>query len=261
MTESTNPLLAKLKLPGRIFQLPSRGMLYTNGEIDPTVTEAEVHFHSLSAFEEITLKNPDMLFSGKALPLVLKTTAPEILKPEELYSKDVDAIMLYLRLVTYGPEYELSINHGCEGSTSHSYMVDLEQVMQKIVYLDPTLFETDYKITLDNGQIVQLQPVKYKDVIAMLKENENKEKLTVEDMQRNLHMSMMNIIKSVDGIEDKALISEWIKVLPAAHVTKIAEQIGVTNKWGPNLEHKVVCRDCGEVINIDIPINPSSLFS
>lgn len=258
MTE--NPLLQKLKLPGRIFQLPSRGLLYTNGEINPSATDSEIMFHALTAFEEIELKNPDLLFSGKALSQVLKTTAPQILKPDELYSKDVDCIMLFLRLVTYGPSYELSINHGCEGSTSHSYIVDLEQVLQNVNYLDPTLFDTDFKVHLENGQIVQLQPVKYKDVIAMLKENEKKEKLTVEDMKRNLHMSLMNIIKSVDGIEDKTLIAEWITQVPAANITKIADQIEATNKWGPNLDHKVNCKDCGKEIEIEIPINTSSLF-
>ena len=258
MTE--NPLLAKLKLPGRIFQLPSRGLLYTNGEIAPTAPESEVHFHALTAFEEITIKNPDMLFSGKALSQVLKTTAPEILKPDELYSKDVDAIMIYLRLVTYGPEYELSINHGCENSTSHSYIVNLEELLQRIVYLDPTLFDTAYKVALDNGQVVQLQPVKYKHVIDILRENEKKDKLTVEDMQKNLMMSLMNIVKSVDGIEDRKMIAEWLQALPAAHVTKIANNIDITNKWGPDLETKVVCKDCGKEIEIDVPINPISLF-
>jgi hypothetical protein len=261
MTETINPLLAPiLKLPGRIFQLPSRGILYTNNELSPEVSEGEVHCKSLSAFDEITLKNPDMLFSGKALSQVLKTSIPDILLPNDLYSKDVDAIMIFLRLVTYGPEYELSVNHGCENSVSHSYIVDLEQVLQKIKYLDPTLFETEYKLMLDTGQVVRLQPVKYKHVLELLLDNQEKKTLTVEDLKSNLRKSMLNIIKSVDDIEDKALISEWLNIISAGNVSKIAEQITKTNDWGPQLDHVVICKDCGKEIEIDIPINPISLF-
>ena len=261
MTETiVNPLLAPLQLPGEIYQLPSRGLLYTNGEIDPSATDAEIHVHAMTAFDEITMKNPSMLFSGKALTQVLRTTIPEILKPEELYSKDVDAIMIFLRLVTYGPEYELSINHGCENATDHNYMVNLQDTLNKIQYLDPTLFDTEYKVKLDNGQTVLLQPVKYKHVIELLRDNEKKKELSVEDLQNNLRKSMLNIIKSVDGIEDRKMINEWITQLPAKSVNRIANQIDKTNDWGPKLDHTVICKDCGKEMEIDIPINPISFF-
>jgi hypothetical protein len=168
--------------------------------------------------------------------------------------------MIFLRLVTYGPEYEISVNHSCENGVEHTYSIDLLETLNKIKYLDPTLFDTDYKIVLDNGQTVQLQPVKYKHVIELLRDNEKKTEFTVEDLKNNLRKSMLNIIKSVDGIEDRKMISEWLSVLSADKVNKIANQIDKTNNWGPNLDHSVICKDCGQPIEIDIPINPISLF-
>ena len=44
--ENVNPLMQKIKLPGRTFQLPSRGALYANGEI---IGE----FYSVSDIKEI----------------------------------------------------------------------------------------------------------------------------------------------------------------------------------------------------------------
>jgi len=257
---SDNPLLTKLRLPGKMYQLPSRGIFYKSGELDPTTTDAELQFHSLTAFEEITIKNVDLLYSGKALGQVLKTAAPQILKPEELYSKDVDAIMLFLRLATYGPEYELAVNHGCENGKTHSYVINLEEVLTRMKYLDPTRFDIDYKIKLENGQEVIIEPIKYKHVIELLQENENKTELTVDDMKKNLEMSMLNIIKSVDGIEDQQLIKEWIRNLPSKIANQVAERIELLNDWGPNLIYPVKCRDCGEMFDIEIPINPISLF-
>ena len=56
---STNPLLSKVKLPGRVFQLPSLGAFYQNGELDPAVKDGELHIHPMTALTEINLKNPD----------------------------------------------------------------------------------------------------------------------------------------------------------------------------------------------------------
>jgi hypothetical protein len=256
---SENPLI-RPRLPGRIFQLPSRGLLYTKGELSPEITDAEVHVHALTAFDEITIKSPDMLFSGKALSQVLKSVIPDILQPEELYGKDVDAIMIFLRVVTYGPEYALDIHHGCEEGKTHSYNMNLEEVINDTVYLDPTIFESKYKVTMSNGQEVRLQPVKYKHIIEMLRNNEKKEKLTVDDIKQNLLFSMLSIIKSVDEIEDKKLIEGWLKQLPSPEVEKIAELVNNTTEWGPNLTRPIICKDCGETFNVEIPINPISFF-
>jgi hypothetical protein len=257
---SDNPLLTKLRLPGKMYQLPSRGIFYKLGELDPNTTDAELQFHSLTAFEEITIKNVDLLYSGKALGQVLKTAAPQILKSEELYSKDVDAIMLFLRLATYGPEYELTVNHGCEHGKTHSYIVNLDEVVGRMKYLDPTRFDIDYKVKLDNGQEVIIEPIKYKHVIELLQENENKTQLTADDMKKNLEMSMLNIVKSVDGIEDRELIKEWIRNIPSKIANQVAERIELLNDWGPDLVYSVKCKDCGETFDIEIPINPISLF-
>ena len=73
-TQAQNPLLQKLKLPGRTFQLPSRGALYNNGELSSK--EGEVHVHPMSALTEISLKNPDLLFNGRALEEVCAECVP-----------------------------------------------------------------------------------------------------------------------------------------------------------------------------------------
>jgi hypothetical protein len=261
MTENTNPLLNSFKLPGRIFQLPSRGLVYTNGEIKADVSEAEVHVKPMSAYDELVLKNPDMLFSGKAIEQVYPACIPDIAKPLELCGKDVDALMLYLRIVTYGPSYDITCSHGCEHGKSHSYLIDLETVLQKMKYLDPTTFEEIFNIKLDNGQLVVVQPVRYSHIIEILKLNENKKELSVEDMKINLTVNLLNVIKSIDGLEDKKLIEEWLRVAPAPYVNKIADAIEKTNDWGPDLDTTIICRDCGEEFVIQLPINPVSLFT
>jgi hypothetical protein len=259
--QQINPLLSKLKLPGRIFQLPSRGLFYSNGELDASATEAEVHVHPMSAIDEINLKNPDMLFSGKAITSVVQSCIPDIKKPTELYGKDIDALMLYLRLVTYGSDYDITVMHTCENAKSHSYIINLEEVLHNLMYLDPTIYDDLYNFTLSNGQKISLQPIKYSHILDILRANEGKKELTAEDLKNNLIMNLLNVIKSVDDISDKKMIKEWILAAPAPFATKIAEAIEKTNNWGVNTEVQIQCKDCGEVFTIELPLNPVNFFS
>ena len=263
MSQTNNPLLEGLKLPGRIFQLPSRGIFYKNGELADDVRDGEIHVHPMSALDEINMKNPDQLFSGDAVKTVFSKCIPSILKPTELLAKDVDAIMLYLRTVTYGPSYEFVARHVCEntGGQDKTYLTDVDTMISEIEFLDPTTVDKMYTIELSNGQSVKLRPNKYQQVLDLIKLNENKVEISVEDQQRNLIMMLIGVIDNVDGITNIDQISEWIKMLPSPMVARIAEKIEIINNWGSSLKAKCKCSDCGEPFMVDIPINPVSFFT
>ena len=54
MTENAlNPLLAKVKLPGRVFQLPSRGLFYQTGVLSDSVRNGEIQIKPMSALVEL----------------------------------------------------------------------------------------------------------------------------------------------------------------------------------------------------------------
>lgn len=258
---SNNPLLEGLKLPGRIFQLPSRGIFYRNGELDASVKDGEIHVQPMSALDEINMKNPDQLFSGAAIQTVFSHTISGIAKPLELLAKDIDAIMLFLRAVTYGPHYEFMAKHNCKDAKDHSYIADIDQMISNMKMIDPTTIEERYTLSLPNGQVVKLRPNRYQQVIDLIKMNETKEVITVEDQQANLTKMLLGVIDSVDGITDEASILEWVKRLPSPMVNRIAERIESVNDWGSDLKWKCVCKDCGSEFEVEIPINPVSFFT
>lgn len=262
MSTEINPLLEKIKLPGRIFQLPSKGLLYHNQELSPGCSNGEMHIHPLSALDEISMKNPDMLFSGKATDSVFKSCVPEIEKPLELFGSDIDAIMIFLRIVSYGPIYNLDIMHTCKNAKHHNYQINVEEFLTKIKYFDPTMLEDLYTLVLDNGQVIKLQPLRYKHVIDILHKNENKKELTAEDMKNNLITNLLNLIVSIDNVTDKQFISEWIRKVQTGYISKIAQKVEKSsNAWGCDLSSSVICKDCGTIIEIDVPINPINFFT
>ena len=107
MENNENPLLKKIRLPGKRFRLPSKGLFYHNGELDESVVDGEVEVFSMTTVDEITLRSPEFLYSGEAIERVFKRCVPEIKKPLKLLSRDVDYVLACLRVVSYGGIYQI----------------------------------------------------------------------------------------------------------------------------------------------------------
>lgn len=259
MSES-NPLLAGLKLPGRIFQLPSRGIFYKNGELSDTVKDGEIHVHPMSAMDEINMKNADQLFSGSAVNEVFKHCVSGVEKPSDLLAKDVDAVMLFLRAVTYGSSYEFTAKHTCKDAKNHSYVADVDVLISNIKMIDPTTIEKNYTVSLPNGQSVKLRPNRYQQVLDLIKKNGNKTTITVDQQKENLLQMLLGVIESVDNVTKVEFLTEWIKKVPPPIVNRIGDKVENVNDWGPVFKWKCVCKDCKEEYEVDIPINPIAFF-
>lgn len=261
MSDNTNPLLPKVKLPGRTFQLPSKGALYHSGELDPSITDGEVHVHPMTALTEINLKNPDLLFNGKALESVLAECVPGVKKPLELFGRDIDAILFFLRLATYGAEYRVEVTHNCENAKQHSYTVNLEELIQRMPHLDPTMIEAKRKVELSTGQVVYTRPMRFSDVINLFHASGNKKELTPEDIREIAVMNLMSMIERVDDVTDKKHIEEWLRSLTSPMINRITAGANELNGWGPEQVVTLKCRDCGEDMRAELPLNPVSFFT
>lgn len=261
MSDITNPLLTKVRLPGRTFQLPSRGALYNNGELESSCANGEVHVHPMTALVEINLKNPDLLFNGKALEAVLAECVPAIKKPLELFGRDIDAILFFLRMATYGSEYRIEVKHDCENAAQHSYTVQLEELIQSMTYLDPTLVNTKRAVTLANGQTVYTRPMKFKDVIELFHRSGNKKELTAEDIKELAVVNLMSMIEKVDDTTEPKHIEGWIRALTTPMVHRITEAANELNGWGPEQVVTLKCKDCGGDMKVELPLNPVSFFT
>jgi hypothetical protein len=256
-----NPLLAKIKLPGKIFQLPSKGLFYKNGELEPHITNGEIHVRPMSALAEIHLKNPDQLFSGQAVETVFKECVSGVVKPHELLSKDVDAILIFLRLVTYGADYEFAATHTCKDAKSHSYTANVEEMIGDMKMIDPTMVDELFTVTLQNDQVVKLMPSRYHHVVELLKENVGREQIDVESIKKNLIMMLASVVVQVDDVTDPAMIKEWLMQIPTTWVTRISDRVESVNEWGPTLRWKGHCKDCEAALTVELPINPVTFFT
>lgn len=260
MSDTTNPLLANIRLPGRTFQLPSRGALYGD-ELDSSIKQGEIHVHPMSALTEINLKNPDLLFNGKALSAVVSECIPGIKKPLELFGRDVDAILFFLRLVTYGSEYRIEVKHDCADGKNHSYVVNLEELMQTMKQLDPTLIESKRLVKLTTGQTVYTRPMRFNDIIELFHHSEGKKELTAEDIKELAVTNLLCMIERVDDVTQPSFIDGWIRTLTTPQINRITEAAGELNAWGPDQVVTLKCKDCDNDMKVELPLNPVSFFT
>lgn len=261
MADRVNPLLSKVRLPGRIFQLPSRGALYSNDELDSSVRDGELHVHPMTALTEINLKNPDLLFTGTALESVVAECVPSIKKPLELFGRDVDALLFFLRLTTYGKEYRIEVKHDCADAKQHSYVVDLEKLASEMKLLDPTLIEQKRSVKLDNGFTVYTRPMRFSDVVKLFHASEGKKELTADDIKQIAMGNLLSMIERVDDVSDPSFIEEWLRGLTTPMINKITTAGASLNDWGPDQIVTLKCRDCGTEFRVELPLNPVSFFS
>ena len=259
MTDTVNPLMQSPKLPGRTFQLPSRGALYVD-ELDAAVKSGELHVHPLSALTEINLKNPDLLFNGKALLSVVSECVPGIKKPLELFGRDVDALLFFLRLVTYGSEYRIEVKHDCQDAKNHSYVVNLEDLLMQMKQLDPTLIESKRVVKLGD-KTIYTRPMRFTDIISLYHHSEGKKELTADDIKELAITNLMCMVQQVDDVKKPEFIEEWLRTCTTPQLNRITEAAQALNDWGPDQIVTLKCKDCGEDMKVELPMNPVSFFT
>lgn len=269
----TNPLLSKVKLPGRVFALPSMGVFYKPGVLADSVKDGEIHVSPMSALMEMKIRSADLLYTGKVIKDICAECAPEILDPSQLISKDVDALFVFLRIATYGPTMSLASQHNCAEAKPHNYEVSIEELIATPNNAVLKHKETLYHVTLSNGQVVNLKPNTYGDSLRIIhlrmeldKAEANGKKPTDDEIEKVALDDLMNVIASVQNeaggpeIADRKNIQEWLRFISKQVFTELIAGINRTDEWGFNYNVKLQCRDCQEHYEHAIDLNPISFF-
>lgn len=258
-----NPLLDKLRIPGSTFRLPSQGLFYDEGVLHASVKNGEVEVYPMTAMDEIIMNTPDKLLSGKAILEVFSRCIPSILRPNDLLSKDVDFLMVCLRLVSFGTTMDLSYEHSCEHAEEHKYTVDIEQMVNNARQIDPTTINTEYVMPMQNGQVVTLKPFTYVNIVELYQTTAliKSENVTAEEAKKLIISTITNIIGSVDGVKDKTFIEQWVTKIPLGWKKQIERRAQDVTQWGVDFLVKQQCPDCGEEITLQVAANPVSFFT
>jgi hypothetical protein len=183
-----NPLKKYFRQPKIYLKLPSKGKFYPPGVLDYPES-GEIPIFAMTAKDELIIKTPDALINGESTVEVIKSCVPNIRDPWKMPNIDTDAILIAIRLATFGDMMDIStvipnLNE------ERSFQVDLRVLLDQIISFD---FEPFVQI---NDEItIELRPITYKEF--------------TENSLRTLEEQRIFKIVNDDSIDDKQKLSAF----------------------------------------------------
>ena len=160
MTENTikqgnNPLQKYFRQPKNYVRLPSRGKYYPVGTLDMPVT-GELAVYAMTAKDELTFKTPDALMNGQATVDVIQSCVPSIKNAWFMPSIDLDAVLIAIRLATYGEKMDINITVP-NTTIKRDYSLDLRTALDELL-----LAKFEERLVVGQMQVL-VRPVTYKE--------------------------------------------------------------------------------------------------
>lgn len=190
----SNPLSNYFRQPAIYLKLPSQGRWWAQGSID-LPQNGEIGIMPMSTKDEIIIKTPDALLNGQGVVDVIQSCCPNIKDAWAMPSVDVDAVIVAIRIATYGNK--MTVNSKCpKCSSDNEHEVELGSVLENINCPD---FDT---------------PVPYRDLKIQLKPRPyfevNKTNILAFEQQKILQVLNTSDLEKSEQAEQISKIVERI---------------------------------------------------
>ena len=275
--ENESPLKKYSRQPKIYIDLPSKGKYYNNGVLyEDSATNLAVF--SMTANDEILYRTPDALINGEATANNIKSCIPAITKPFELVTLDIDALLLSIRLATYGSK--MQVGQRCKKcNEENTYEIDITKYidyMNRLEFVDSMMYK-DFKINF--------VPMSYKDYTDLQKESVGYQRalsiqlptITNEDEKAKFQdqilssiakMNMKTILLSINSVEvdgeiekDKKAIYDFIESYDVEMLKAIKGHIDTQYNAWLLPEENVQCSSCEATDKIRITIDQTDFFA
>jgi hypothetical protein len=144
MSQIHNPLKQFFRQPSIYLKLPSGGKHWPTGSLEMPANN-EIPVYPMTAIDEITYRTPDALFNGQAVINVIQSCVPAIKNAWHTPNVDLNALLVAIRIASYGHEMELSSTcPSCQHQ--NEYSIDLRVFLEQIEC-------PDYNTTIHDGEL------------------------------------------------------------------------------------------------------------
>ena len=127
---ANNPLFKHFRQPAIYLKLPSQGRFWSDGAIDIPPT-GEIPVYPMTVKDEITIKTPDALMNGVGVVDTIQSCCPNIKNAWKIPASDLDAILIAIRLASYGSDMDIeSVCPACNETTSN--VIDLRVLLDNL---------------------------------------------------------------------------------------------------------------------------------
>jgi predicted Zn-ribbon and HTH transcriptional regulator len=272
-----NPLQKYFRQPKIFMSLPSKGVYYPEGALQGDHTNIPVF--GMTGMDEIIMKTPDALFNGESTVKVIESCCPYIKNAWKMPSIDVDALLVGIRIATYGTE--MDVMHTCPACKSQNdFTIDLSKILDHFSSLS-----FDGKIQIEDLNIV-IRPLMYDEITKFNMENyklqkmlmqlsraetsgDDEETKKVEDdiykriseMQIDLFLTSIDNVQLPDGMVDNTqMIEEWLKNSDREFFSKIKQKLEANKSQWDIPTQPIKCENCGHESQAEITLDQANFF-
>jgi len=239
-------------VPRDFVMLPSKGVIYPVDS--PLHGLEEIEVRHLTAQDEDVLTSRSLLRSGKALDAVLNNVIlNKTVKADKMISGDKNAILTFLRITGYGPEYVVQIDcPSCGADVKHEF--DLSTLSMRFLDVSPIAAgENRFEYTLPSGNQIHFKFLTTEEENAISDQLEKAKKMTNSPFDSNVTTRLKHQLVSVNGDDNNATINQFVDVMSVRDSRAF-------RKYFDEIEPDVMmkqdfnCPHCGHRGEVEIPI-------
>lgn len=277
VTIPNNPLSKHFRQAAIYLKLPSKGAYWEDGSIDLPVT-GEIPVYPMTTKDEITLRTPDALLNGQGMVDVMHSCCPNIKNAWKMPSVDVDAVLVAIRMASYGSDMEItSTCPSCAAESNHSIDLSYVAARFKMPNYSDLLEIDDLKIKLKpqqyfsvnrNGQIMFeeqriLQAVSDESIPEEVRNQKFK-----DHMQKLIELNLESLANSTEYIEtpdgsrvtNKDHIEDFYANAPTKTIKTMRDRLEAIAQEAAIPNVQVQCESCQKEYSVGVEFNYTSFF-
>lgn len=234
--------------------LPSRGVFY-NGTDGPG--NGVLHIRPMTGEEEQILATPRFVKKGVAINMIFQRCLKESYKTDEFLSIDRTFLLIYLRGISYGHEYEVEVK--CqECDKKFNYTINLAALMIKPC---PPTFTPPLVDVLPKSQCqVYWKLMRGKDENQV---SDHREKHIRQFGDSGADDSLLYrislMIDEIEGITDKLELMILLKKLPIQDISYL-RGLALDPAFGVETKIPITCPFCYCDFDVELPLEAGFFF-
>jgi hypothetical protein len=226
-------------LPHDMVQLPTGGIFYKS-------KKKSVKIGYLTANDENYLIGAGRSSENIILKLLRNKLYEHDLRPEELLDGDVEAILIFLRNTSFGPEYSINLT---DPATDKPFVgtILLDELNIRKTEVKPDEDGTFTTKLPKTGVTVKLRPTTFNDTIEL---DRMADQYPAGRQVPRITWKLLKHIVEIDGEQDKSKISLFIDTLPIMD-SKYIRKFLKENEPSLDLKRSVIAPS-GELVSFEI---------
>ncbi len=246
-------------VPVESIPLPSGGKAYPEGS--PLHNREQLEIRAMTTREEDILMSRALIKKGTVVSHLIKNCLVDQTIPvEQMLSGDRYALLVALRVMSYGPEYEATVEcPQCGAKQSHVFKLDelpIKELEATPVGVGMNLFEFELP---QSKKKVQFKFLTGHDEETMLQTQNQKKAKFNHDVETSVTSRLAQTIVAIDGNTNRIDVIRTINSMVVRDADALRKYMSKCEP-GIDMTQMIDCGECDAVEEVSVPVGVGFFF-